>query len=238
MATASPFLALPGELRNRIVQLCFAREPAVAPPSIFRSPLALSLACRQLYNETHTFAFAATTFRTRHWMPVEIRSRLQRVRPALHPHIKSIELNVAVIDFVSRRYSLEGLQFAKAGLSCVEELYIRYTSGTNFAELAPLILQNLGLLIMKTVSSSDNHLLRRICIVHGGLMPWTIVNFYEHMKQREHGQTRIKYDEEQHRFNIMWKEGSKQRDVAISMGRTVREAETYHLVRQQLLKVG
>ena len=237
MATASPLLALPGELRNRIVELCFAREPAVAPPSIFRSPLALSLTCRQLYNETHTLAFAATIFRTRHWMPVELRSRLEQVRSALHPHIKSIELNVAVIHFFSRRYSLQGLQFAKAGLSCVEELYVRYTPGTN-SGVASLILQNLGILIMKTVSSSGNNLLRRICIVHSGLIPWTTVSLYEHMKQYEHGQTRIKYDEEQHKFNIMWKEGHRQRDVVISIGRTVREAETYHLVRQQLLEVG
>lgn len=256
MATASPLLALPAELRNRIYDFYLAHDAAVAPPSISRSPLALSLTCRQLYHETHTLAFAATTFRVRHWVPAELQSKLQRVRSPFHPLITRLELTVAVSEFISRRCSLDGLGFANIGLSCVEEIYIKYTAGTKYTSSAAYILSNLGVLLWQTVAGCGNDQLRRICLVHGGLMPWDIVELCDHMSKSRPSslqppypsrapprpwpvwETQPNFENGQHHFSIWRRDGAEQREVVITMGRTVREAEIFYQVRQELLEVG
>ncbi|KAF2792998.1 hypothetical protein K505DRAFT_217229, partial [Melanomma pulvis-pyrius CBS 109.77] len=255
---ASPLLALPAELRNRIYDFYLAHDAAVAPPSISRSPLALSLTCRQLYHETHTLAFAATIFRVRHWDPREVQYKLQRVRSAFRPLITRLELTVTS-EIKSSCWCLQGLVLANIGLSCVEHIYIKYTKGMEYIPMeytsnAAIPLSNLVTLLWQTVGGCRNDQLKRICLVHDGLMPWDIIELYDHMTKAlprtvspsflfrtppspwPVWETQPNFENGQHHFSIWRRDKAERREVVITMGRTVREAEIFYQVRQELLE--
>lgn len=262
MATAVPrpttslLLLLPGELRELIYGYYFDHDPTVPPPRLSRSPLALPLSCHQLYGETHSRAFLATTFRAHCWHLSELRARFAPLALSMRPNIKRLELLVPVSEFLNNPSSLAGLRFADAGLTSLEELYVLYSgkhepypgdaliyesySGETF------ILENLEIVLWKT-AVNQNPRLKKIRLVHRGAFRWvTIERLYGRMKSHlplswatTEDDWGMRKDLDNGRFYLtkgVSPEGV-QRNVLILLGRTVREAEQYHAVRKELLEV-
>ncbi|KAF2245662.1 hypothetical protein BU26DRAFT_568222 [Trematosphaeria pertusa] len=245
MATASPLLALPGEVRNLLYVFYFAHDPLVPPPHISRSPLALSLTCRQLYSETHALAFVATTFRARCWLLWELKTRFRRLSPPLRPSIKRLELTVHVSEFLRQPSSLQGLRFAEAGLTGLQDLYIQYTGQPKSESGETYIISNLELVLWKTVVQRRNDRLEKIRVVHGGALRWTsIIQLCERMHSwlplpwvtDEVWETRRNLEEGRFSLVKRGRDGSEQRVVEILLGYTIREAEQYRAVREELLQ--
>lgn len=244
--SASPLLTLPGELREAVYTFYFAHDPTIPPPHISRSPLALALTCRQLYNETHARAFVATTFKAQCWHLWQLKARFQRVPLAVRPYIKRLEITVQVNDFLKHRSSTYGLKFADACLTGLKELYIQYTGQPKSGSGETYIISNLEVVLWKTVVKCRNERLQKIRIVHGGAFrELTINQLCERMHswlplawaEDEAWETRQQFDEG--RFHLIKRrpDGTEQRDVIILLGNTVREAEKYRTVREELLKV-
>ncbi|KAF2817021.1 uncharacterized protein BDZ99DRAFT_513286 [Mytilinidion resinicola] len=176
----SPLLSLPAELRLEVYAHFFApttttrtATTAILPPPLDKSPLALSLACRQLYDETHALAFAATTFHTRAWRLADLKELLVRVRPPYRPHITSLKVHAGVYDFLKHPQSLSGLRLAAAGLRGIREIYVHLEGEATQAESREgLMICNLELLIRKTIASCDNDELQKIHVVHQGRIFW------------------------------------------------------------------
>ncbi|KAF2713370.1 hypothetical protein K504DRAFT_461906 [Pleomassaria siparia CBS 279.74] len=250
-AAASPLLALPAELRNRVFEFYFATDIGIAPPSMLRSPLAISLTCHSLYEETHALAFPATTFRLREWSIAEVQIKLQRVRPELHPQIRKLELDFNMFPPAGQRHSAPGLQFAKVGLNCLEELYIKCTAATQRSQFLP----RLAFLIYQIVARNEQ--LRKICVLHGGRLSCDVVDLHDQMVDIRpvprklavdnlrlstlelSGKTwaiQPHFENGKRHCSLRLLDQANQRAISITMGHTVREAELWHLVRQELLE--
>lgn len=232
MATASLFLALCPELRNLVYDFYFDHHLGAVAPPISRSPLALPFACRQLYTETHTLAFAATTFRARRWHLHELKLKIERVRPAHRLLIKRLELVIGISDFLIHPRSLEGLRFANAGLACLEELYVTFTGEPQAESRETYIRSNLEVVLWKTVAGCGNKRLRKICIVHGGSLRWTgIIELHDGMRKRlplpwapnEAWDARLNLLEGQFQLVQMQSGRDNQHTVSILLGHTGRD---------------
>jgi hypothetical protein len=233
MTTASPLLALCGELRNRIYLYCFAgHDPAAVPTSISRSPLALSLTCRQLYAETYPLAFAATPLYMHRWQHPELIERVQRIPESLRPVIKRLQLSIAISDFLVNPHSLEGLRFADAGLSEVEELCIVFSGQHQSGKLREsYIRSNLEVVLLKTVADCKNDHLTKIQIIHENGFRWTgAMDLYSMMRKRLHStgyvwaqpwEAKLNYPGSGFQLIGTQKDKAERRVVSISMERIV-----------------
>jgi hypothetical protein len=245
MNTASPLLLLPGELRNRIYDYALPDVTAEIA-SISRSPLALSLACRQLYNETHTLAWAATAFRASRWTLAALQANIRKVRLSLRPLIKKLEIAVDVCDFLAHPRSLDGLKFADAGLTGLEELYITFSGTPKSQNRENYIISNLLVVIWKTIHGNKNECLRKIRVVHAGslrshgndylcdMMGKRLLNNW---MQDGSWKTVLNLADGNHRIIHQRKDGTIQREVLVLFGHTAQEAEMYAEVKEQLLNV-
>ncbi|KAF2476158.1 uncharacterized protein BDR25DRAFT_309603 [Lindgomyces ingoldianus] len=246
MATAtSPLLALPAELRNRIYDFYFSHDPTIPPPPILRSPLALSLACRQLHNETYSLAFASTTFRTNRWQCRELSAKISSIRSIFRPSIKRLEITVGIADFLIHPHSLDGLMLSQAGLSGLEHLYITFTGEPKSEKRETYIISNLENLLWATVAKCRNEHLSKIRIVHGGLLRWHgICELFDRMRRRlplrfyYDGVWDIQPDFKEGRFRLINQDtnGAYKREVLVLMGHTAREAEMFRTIQQDLLE--
>ncbi|KAF2193219.1 hypothetical protein K469DRAFT_551812 [Zopfia rhizophila CBS 207.26] len=243
MATnqASLLLALPPEIRNSVYEFYFTHDPSVSPPSISRSPLALSLTCRKLHSETHALAFAAATFQARRWQLPELKAKIKRVRSTYLPLIRRVELTVGIRDFLVDVRSLNGLRLAEAGLTCLEDIFINFSGEPTSESRENYILSNLVILIWKTVANRGNKSLRKIRLVHGGLLRWHgILELCEVMKKRlllASDALQVCEEYKEGRFKLITKDGGgvEPREVQVLLGHTVREAEMYGTVQKELL---
>lgn len=245
MPTASPLLLLPGEIRNRIYDYTFS-DIATEFVSISRSPLALPLVCWQLYNETHTLAFAATTFRASCWQLAELKAKISNVRLSLRPLIKRVDIAVDVCNFLAHPLSLDGIRFEDAGLIGLEELYITFSGTPKSHKRETYIMSNLMVMIWKTVHGNGNERLKKIRVVHAGSLRWHGVEYlcetmgkrmYQHWRPKLRWKTVLNRADGNYRMVREGGDGTIQREVLFLLGRTVQEAETYAEIKDELLNV-
>lgn len=91
--SASPFLNLPAELRNRIYEYYFAHLSSSS------HSLALLLTCRRVYNEAHILAFSNTTFVTTTWVRYKLAAQAEVLRPETASAITSVAFASHLIDW-------------------------------------------------------------------------------------------------------------------------------------------
>ncbi|KAF2004607.1 hypothetical protein P154DRAFT_616790 [Amniculicola lignicola CBS 123094] len=242
-ATASPLLSLPPELRNRVFDFYFSFDPLTAPPPVSRSYLTLTISCRQLYHETRTLAFAATTFRTTLWQLSDLRRKLQAVRPELRPLIKRLEISVGINDFIVQRCSLDGIEFARAGLSGLEELFISFTKEPTSDCRPTYVLSNLEVLLWKTVVTCGNNRLKKIRIVHNDHFQHSIRPLEADIRKRfslgPHHKWHTLPAFENGQFSLVRKPDAAENgaEILILFGSTINEAEEYQQVHKEKLEV-
>ncbi|PSN70602.1 hypothetical protein BS50DRAFT_570139 [Corynespora cassiicola Philippines] len=246
MAAASPLLSLPAELRNRIYHFYFSQPSTEAPPPISRSPLALPSTCRQLHRETRSLALPATTFKARCWRLFELQDRFRRVPPTILPKIRRLELALPIYAFQQQFNALQGLRLADAGVTEVEELFIQYEGRVVSEQLETSIIYRLEVVLWMTVATCHNERLSKIRIAHGGaLRDHDIVQLFSRMSKLPlpfaSTETWTTHPElEQGRFYLVKTgiRGEEQRRVLVLFGHTVREAEEYAKVKNQLSEGG
>ncbi|ORY08803.1 hypothetical protein BCR34DRAFT_388959 [Clohesyomyces aquaticus] len=243
-AIASPLLRLPAELRNRVYDFYFCHDPTTPTPPVSRSPLALSLTCRQFCRETHSLAFSSATFPISQWRERDISAKLSRVRPAYRFSIKRLEITVGIYDFLGHPHSLHGIKLSDAGLRGIEDLHITFTGEPQSEEREVYILSNLENLLWATVAKCNNERLSKVRIVHSGTFRWYTINeLCVHMGRRlplrgpSHGNWETLSDPDQGRFRLVKRDdgGAEIRNVLVLMGQTGREAERYQAIKEDLL---
>ncbi|KAF2265956.1 hypothetical protein CC78DRAFT_578805 [Lojkania enalia] len=244
MSTASPLLALPPELRTRVYDFYFFDNPTEAPPSSSKSPLALSLICRQLHYETRTLALQATTFRASRWHIAELKAKAERLLPICRLAIRRFELTIGIAEFLIQPQSLDGLMFADAGLASLEQLCIRFVGQPQPYSREGYIASNLEVVLLKTVAKRRNDQLRKIRIVHSGLLRLQLIEQICSGIRRRLGLgcTRDSWETtpklEGGLFELLHNEknDSHGRRIQIIFGSTVQEAENQCKSQQALLK--
>ncbi|KAF2503166.1 hypothetical protein BU16DRAFT_30925 [Lophium mytilinum] len=171
----SLLLSLPAELRLEVYAHFFtlSTTTALPPQPLEKSPLALSLACRQLYDETYALTFAATTFHLRAWRLADLQKFVIRVPAPYRPSITSLAIHAGVYDFLKHQQSLYGLKLAAAGLTGIRQIYILLEGeATQIKSREGLLMSNLELLIRKTITLCDNAKLDKIHVIHQGKLFW------------------------------------------------------------------
>lgn len=160
------FLILPGELRNLIVEFAFAGDPNATPLPLLRSPLALPLVCRQLYNEYYTLALSATVFTIRCRRLNELQTKANDIPPTVRSHMKKLQLSGKLhLSNALLLGSFRGLDLNGAGLLGIEELYISPVTELMTKDHPFLNPRILAQILWKTVVG--NEALKIIYIVHG-----------------------------------------------------------------------
>ncbi|KAF1952334.1 hypothetical protein CC80DRAFT_495410 [Byssothecium circinans] len=247
MASPSPLLSLPGELREVIYGYYFTHDSTLPTPHASRSPLALASTCRQLHRETHARAFLATTFKSHCWLLRELKIKFAQAPMSLRPYIKRLEITVHVSELIRHPSSLQGLRLADAGLTGLKELYIQYTGKPKSESGETYIVSNLENVLWKTVVSRKNIHLKKIRVVHRGALRYiSVKQLYDRMGSwlplpwATEQNWSIEKEVNHNRFHLIRKgEDSKElRRVSILLGYTVREAEDFQAVRNEVLEHG
>jgi hypothetical protein len=249
MVQTSPLLALPGELRNSIVEYVFTRELGTAPPPLWRSPLALPSTCRQLYQEFYALARVVTIF-TIPWsssselgikagaLPAAFASSITKLQIQLPSEL----INLYITDPTRRK--LKRFGFAAAGLTGLEELYLRYRPehyengvGGPGRELTVHVL-------WRILWERGTESLRKICIVHDGTQPFLSLTLLHGMLEtfgplRVSKRWEVKSDLQHGRLLFVehGHGGKTLREIAVIVGYSFREAEDYLAVCGQIIEV-
>ncbi|KAI4944195.1 hypothetical protein J4E91_008748 [Alternaria rosae] len=248
MAQQSPLLLLPGELKNQIIDYILTREPGTAPPLRQHSSLSLSSTCRQLHEEYHTLAWTTTIF-TLPWSSAEeLVRKTSLLPPASMSSITKLQIKLPsdltqlyTADVNRRR--VKPFNFARAGLTNLEELYIRYRPEHTEKGIGGPGRELIVQMLWRIMWERDIKRLRKICIVHDGAQPFLSLSLLYNMLQNftplqvskrwkvrsdlEHG--RLRFEE--------WGGGEKGRDVDVVVGFSFWEAEAYVEVCEMVLEV-
>jgi hypothetical protein len=249
MTQVSPLLQLPGEIRNYIVEYVMTREPGMAPPSISKSPLALSSTCLQLHNEFRSLAWHLTIFPIRWSSAQQLATKASILPPASASSIKKLQIQLPCeftelyTDDPNRR-RVKPFGFAEAGLTGLEELYFRYRPEHHEKGVGgpgrELLVQTLWRLLWERGIES----LKRVCVVHDGTQPFLSFNLLYGML-KEYGplrrSRRWSVTSDLEHGQIIFREhghgGDIQKQVSVVVGYSFREAEEYLEVCEQILDV-
>jgi hypothetical protein len=249
MAQLSPLLQLPGEIRNYIVEYVITREPGMAPPSLSRSPLALSSTCHQLHNEFRSLAWHTTIFPIRWSSAQQLGTKASILPPALASSIKKLqiqlppELTDLYTDDPNRR-RVKTFGFAEAGLTGLEELYFRYRPEHHEKGVGgpgrEFVVQALWRLLWERGIDS----LRRVCVVHDGTQPFLSLNLlygmlkeYGPLRRSRRWSVASNLEHGQLLFREHGHDGDVLKQVSVVVGYSFREAEEYLEVCEQILEV-
>ncbi|KAH6868092.1 hypothetical protein BKA58DRAFT_188291 [Alternaria rosae] len=247
MAQQSPLLLLPGELKNQIIDYILTREPGTAPPALQHSPLSLSSTCRQLHGNYHALAWTATIF-TLPWSSAEdLIRKTSLLPPASISSITKLQIRLPsdLTDLYTadiNRRRVKPFNFARAGLTNLEELYIRYRPEHTEKGIGGPGRELIVQMLWRIMWERDIKRLRKICIVHDGAQPFLSLSLLYNMLQNftplqvskrwkvrsdlEHG--RLRFEE--------WGGGEKGRDVDVVVGFSFWEAEAYVEVCEMVLE--
>jgi hypothetical protein len=246
MTQQCPLLLLPGELKNQIVDYIIHREPGTPP--LRHSPLALLSTCHQLYEEYHAIAWTATIF-TIPWSGAdELSQKASLMSPASVSRITKLQIRLPsdltelYTPEVHRRH-VKSFGFARAGLTGLEELYIRYRPEHHEKGVGGPGRELIVQILWRIMWERDIKRLKKICIVHDGAQPFLSLSLLYNMLQNftplqvskrwkvqsdlEHGQ--LRFEE--------WCNGKRVRQFSVVVGFSFREAEEYVEVCQQILEV-
>lgn len=248
MAQPSAFLALPGEIRNAIVDYVFWREPGTAPPPLKASPLALALTCRQLRAEYQTLARSVTAFKISWVSAIELQTKTSSVPSEVISSVKTLQIYLPAkledlyVDS-SRRLRVKGFALLAAGFTGLEELYIRYRPEHNISDVGLLGRETLMLVVWNLLWEKGRSRLQKICAIHDGAQPYlcaTLLHavFTNFGPARRSKRWKMLRDWERGElYFAMCREGQAPRRVTLTMGYSFREAEEYSTIRELLLNV-
>lgn len=248
MTQSSPLVLLPGELKNQIIDYVFVRDPGTAPLPVCNSPLALSSTCRQLYEEYHALAWSATIFNTK-WSPAdELSRKTSALSPASISTVRKLQIRLpsdfteAYTADVNRR-RVKSFGFARAGLTGLEELFIRYRPEHHEKGIGGPGRELIVQLLWRIMWERDIKQLNRICIVHDGTQPFLSLSLLYNMLQNftslqvsrrwkvqsdlEHG--RLQFEE--------YRNGKVLRQISVVVGFSFWEAEEYVEVCEHIFEV-
>jgi hypothetical protein len=247
MIQSSLLLALPGEIRNYIVDFAFERESGTAPLPLQRSPLALPSTCRQLYEEYSSLARSATIFSIPWSTSTELCNKASVLPPDIASSIKRLQVQLPSeltgLYKPSRRRVLK-FDFARAGLTWLEELYFRCRPEHHELGVGgpgrELIVQILWRILWER--GIDN--LKKICIVHDGTQPFLsltllygMLETYSPLRHSKRWEVKSDMQRGQLRFVEYGPSGTVLREIAVIVGYSFREAEEYLAVCGQILEV-
>ena len=248
MAQQSPLLLLPGELKNQIIDYILTRDQGTAPPRLQRSPLSLSSTCRQLHEEYQTLAWAATIF-TLPWSSADdLIRRTSLLPPTSMSSITKLQIKLPS-DLTSlytpdvNRRRVKPFNFARAGLTALEELYIRYRPEHTEKGIGGPGRELIVQILWRIMWERDIKRLRKICIVHDGAQPFLSLSLLYNMLQnftplKVSKRWRVRSDLEHGRLRFEeWGGGEKGRGVDVVVGFSFWEAEAYVEVCEMVLEV-
>jgi len=174
-------MGLPLELRLMIYSNIADDEyppEKVEVPAQSGTLFALARTCRRLRNEVQPLAFRAKTWELSTWSPVDVRIYVSdNMCSALRHSIRHLDIAVTPED-IANRLQKEGLHFPLAGLPEVETVTLRVEangSGSPTLETEVSLVSRMALVLLKTVIK-NRKLLKRIVIIHGGLLKDTCTN--------------------------------------------------------------
>jgi hypothetical protein len=249
MVQTSPLLALPGELRNSIVEHVFTRELGIAPPPLWRSPLALPSTCRQLHQEFCALARVVTIF-TIPWSSSSELDTKVGVLPAafassvtkLQIQLPSKLINLYISDPTQRK--LKRFGFAAAGLTGLEELYLRYRPEHYKKGVGGPGRELMVHILWKILWERGMERLRKICIVHDGTQPFLsltllhgMLETYGPLRVSKRWEVKSDLQHGQLLFIEHGNGGKTLRKIAVIVGYSFREAEDYLAVCGQIIEV-
>ncbi|KAI8941818.1 hypothetical protein NX059_003018 [Plenodomus lindquistii] len=247
MPQESYLLALPGELRNQIVEYAFRRESGTAPPPLQLSPLALAATCRQLHQEYQALARAETTYTIAWSTTQDLRAKTARLSQSSRSLIKKLQIILPehfedLYNSHTRRTRLKSFGWSSAGLTGVEELYIRYRPEHRENGVGLVGRETLMLVVWSVLWEPGTESLTKICAVHDGTQPYLCAtllhaNFRNFGPARRSNRWKLIPDLEGGQLHF-WGERRNNlapRHVTLRMGYSFREAEEHTAVRQQLL---
>ncbi|KAG9195421.1 hypothetical protein G6011_00542 [Alternaria panax] len=243
----SPLVLLPGEVKNQIMDYLFTRNPGTAPAPLRNSPLALSSTCHRLYEEYHALAWSATIFDIQWSLADELSRKTSVLSPAFTSTIQKLQIRLPVdltepytADVNHRRVKSFG--FARAGLTGLEELYVRYRPEHHEKGIGGPGRELIVQLLWRIMWERDVKRLNKVCIVHDGTQPFLSLSLLHNMLQNftplqvskrwsvrsdlEHG--RLRFEEQSH--------GKILRRISVVVGFSFREAEEYVEVCEQILE--
>ncbi|KAF1937364.1 hypothetical protein EJ02DRAFT_56779 [Clathrospora elynae] len=248
MAQTSPFLTLPGEIRNYIVEYVFRREAGTAPPPLSRSPLALAFTCRQLHREFQNLARSATIFTIRWSSSQELGSKASILPPASISSTKKLQIQLPpdLVDLYiddAHRKRVKSFGFSDAGLIGLEELYFRYRPEHHEKGVGGPGREFLVLALWRILWERGNENLKKVCVVHDGTQPYLSLTLLHGMLEafgpcRRSKRWQLKSDMEhgQLLFVEQGQNSQPQRQIAIALGYSFREAEEYVAVCEQIFE--
>lgn len=259
MAQTSPFLTLPGEIRNQIISYAFNRAPGSIPASsLSKSALALAWTCRQLYAEYASLARSHSVIYPLKWLSAQQLAEKTRalLATACAPQVTKLqillpaclgELYICDSSATTRR-RVKGFHFAAAGLPNLEELYFRFQStdshgngdGSGSGGAGRELVVHM---LWRLLWEKDLSRLNKICIVHDGAQPFLSLTLLHGMlvtfkplyvSRRWH----IKSDFEHGRLVFVEKSGDKtKRRITVLVGYSFHEAEEYVNVCEDIIEV-
>jgi len=248
MAQISLLLALPGEIRNQVVEYTIHGELGSTPPPIWKSPLAFASTCRQLYLEYQALALCTTVF-TIQWSSASTLNAKASILPSLAVSTITklqIQLPPSLAGLYvddSPRSRVKSFGFALAGLTGLEELYFRYRpehheegAGSRGRELVVQI-------IWRILWEKHMKSLRKICVVHDGTQPhlslpllYGMLESYQPLRQSKRWKVQSDLAHGQLLF-VERCQGQILRQISVLVGYSFREAEQYVAVCEQILQV-
>jgi predicted secreted Zn-dependent protease len=248
MTQNSPLVLLPGELKNQIIDYVFVRDPGTVPAPLRNSPLALSSTCRQLYEEYHALAWSATIFNTQ-WSPADELSRKTSIlSPASTSAIRKLQIRLPS-DLTEpytadvNRKRVKSFGFARAGLTGLEELYIRYRPEHHEKGIGGPGRELIVQLLWRIMWERDIKQLNKICIVHDGTQPFLSLSLLYNMLQnftplQVSKRWKVRSDLEHGRLRFEERStGEISRQISVVVGFSFREAEEYVEICEQILEV-
>jgi hypothetical protein len=238
MALDVPFLRLPPELRNLIYHPLCDSQPAPAIPSILdRSPLAISLVCKQLYRETYALVVSVTPLWASSWDPDVIRLSFLRVLPAHRPLLKTLSLSDVRPFALGTCPPFSRVGLVDAGLRGFENLSIAFSDGSGSVRYigGHDVADHVAVIFWSIAVKDGNEQLQKIRIVDNGTLRTWPYNFLHLAINRTlkiwkgPPQLEATWDSAEGQCHLLKRrlDGTVEKDILLLLGRTAHEAETF-----------